>query len=49
MADVIHLQCSECERINYTTFRNKKKKPEKVVKKKFCRWDNKHTEHREAK
>jgi large subunit ribosomal protein L33 len=49
MADTIQLQCSECERINYTTFRNKKTNPEKVVKKKFCRWDKKHTEHREAK
>ena len=49
MADVIQLQCSECSRINYTTFRNKKKNPDKVVKKKFCRWDNKHTDHTEAK
>ena len=49
MADIIQLQCSECERINYTTFRNKKKSSEKLTKKKFCPWDNKHTEHREAK
>jgi len=49
MADIIHLQCSECERINYTTFRNKKNHPAKVVKKKYCRWDRKHTEHKEAK
>ena len=49
MADTIHLQCTECDRINYTTFRNKKKNPEKVNKKKFCRWDNKHTEHKESK
>ena len=48
MADVIQLQCTECDRINYTTFRNKKKKSDKITKKKFCRWDNKHTEHKEA-
>lgn len=49
MADTIHLQCSECNRINYTTFRNKKRNPDKVAKKKFCRWDNKHTDHKETK
>ncbi len=49
MADVIQLQCTVCERINYTTFRNKKQHPDKVVKKKYCRWDNRHTEHKEAK
>ena len=49
MADTIHLECTECSRINYTTFRNKKTQPEKVVKKKYCRWDRKHTEHKETK
>jgi len=49
MADIIHLQCSECSRINYTTFRNKRKNPDKIVKKKYCRWDRRHTEHKEHK
>ena len=49
MADVIRLQCTECERENYTTFRNKKKTATKIEKKKYCRWDRKHTLHKEAK
>ena len=49
MADFIQLQCAECDRINYSTFRNKKKSQEKLVKKKYCPWDRKHTEHKEAK
>ena len=49
MADFIQLQCTECERINYSTFRNKKTKQEKLVKKKYCPWDRKHTEHKEVK
>ena len=49
MADTIQLQCTVCSRINYTTFRNKKTNTTKIVKKKYCRWDRKHTEHKEAK
>ena len=49
MADIIQLQCTECDRINYTTFRNKKKSQEKLNKKKYCRWDRKHTLHKEHK
>jgi large subunit ribosomal protein L33 len=49
MADFIQLQCSECQRINYSTFRNKKTKQEKLLKKKYCPWDRKHTDHKEVK
>jgi large subunit ribosomal protein L33 len=49
MADFVQLQCTECERINYSTFRNKKTKQDKLVKKKYCPWDRKHTEHKEVK
>ena len=49
MRDIVHLQCAECDRINYTTFRNKKTMPDKVEKKKYCRWDKKHTVHKETK
>jgi len=49
MTETISLQCTECDRINYTTLRNKKKNPNKIAKKKFCRWDNKHTDHKESK
>jgi large subunit ribosomal protein L33 len=49
MADFIRLECTECGRENYSTFRNKKKQSGKIEKKKYCRWDKKHTLHKEAK
>ncbi|MDH4224040.1 MAG: 50S ribosomal protein L33 [Deltaproteobacteria bacterium] len=49
MADTIRLQCTECKRENYTSLRNKKKNPRKVEKNKYCRWDRKHTLHKESK
>ena len=47
--EIITLQCTECKRKNYTSTKNKKKMTDKVEKKKFCRFDRKHTVHREAK
>jgi large subunit ribosomal protein L33 len=49
MADIIQLQCEVCSRINYTTFRNKKIQVNKIEKKKYCRYDRKHTLHKESK
>ncbi len=49
MADFIRLECTECGRQNYSTFRNKKTSNTKIEKKKYCRWDRKHTVHKEAK
>ena len=43
------LQCTVCKRINYHTTRNKKVVPEPLELKKFCRWDRKHTLHKELK
>lgn len=45
----IALQCSECKRKNYTTFKNKKNLQGKLELNKFCRWDKKYTPHKEAK
>jgi large subunit ribosomal protein L33 len=49
MRDIITLQCTECKRRNYTTTRNKKKQTEKLQIKKYCRFDRKHTLHKEVK
>ncbi len=49
MRDIITLACSECKRRNYTTTKNKKKHPEKFSIKKYCKWCNKHTLHKEVK
>jgi len=47
--EIITLACTECKRRNYTTTRNKKTQTERVEMKKFCRFDRKHTAHRETK
>ncbi|HOJ62898.1 MAG TPA: 50S ribosomal protein L33 [Spirochaetota bacterium] len=45
----IALQCSECNRKNYTTRKNRKNMQGKLELKKYCKWDKKHTLHKEAK
>ncbi|MFN2238510.1 MAG: 50S ribosomal protein L33 [Thermoanaerobaculia bacterium] len=47
--EIIHLQCSECKRKNYSTTKNRKTSTEKLELKKFCRFDRRHTPHREVK
>jgi len=47
--EIVHLACSECKRRNYSTTRNKKTMTERIELKKFCRFDRKHTVHREVK
>ena len=45
----ITLVCSECKHENYTTVKNKKNDPDKMELKKFCKWCNKTTVHKEKK
>jgi large subunit ribosomal protein L33 len=47
--EIISLQCTECKRKNYTTTKNRKTMTEKLQLKKFCRFDRRHTPHREVK
>ena len=49
MRDIISLACSECKRRNYSTTRNKKKTPDRLVLKKYCRFCRKHLLHKESK
>jgi len=49
MRDIIHLACEECKRRNYHTTKNKRLHTEKFEVKKYCKWCNKHTMHKEAK
>lgn len=49
MRDIIHLQCSDCKRKNYSTTKNKRTTTGKLEFKKFCRFCGHHTAHREAK
>jgi len=43
------LVCSECKRKNYTTMKNKRNSTGKLVLKKYCSFDRKHTVHKEGK
>jgi len=47
--EIIALQCTECKRRNYTTTKNRKTMQEKLELMKYCKWDRKHTLHRETK
>lgn len=49
MRENVILQCTECKSRNYTATRDKRKKPERLELKKFCKFDRKHTVHRETK
>lgn len=55
---VITLECTECRKnemkrsagvSRYTTKKNRKNTPERIELKKFCRYCNKHTSHKEIK
>ncbi len=47
--EIVTLECEVCKRRNYTTTRNKKVKTEKISIKKYCKFDRKHTLHKEIK
>jgi large subunit ribosomal protein L33 len=45
----VGLACSKCNRRNYTVSKNKQTHPDRIVRKKFCRWCGEHTEHKETR
>lgn len=47
--ELIALQCQECKRKNYTTSKNRKNIQGKLEFSKYCKFDKKHTLHKEAK
>ena len=49
MREIITLACTECKRRNYTTTKSKKNTPGRLEMSKFCKFDRKHTLHRETK
>jgi large subunit ribosomal protein L33 len=46
---IISLECQECKRRNYSTMKNRRNSPEKLVLKKYCRFCRKQTDHKETK
>ncbi len=49
MRENVILQCTECKQRNYTSQRDKRKRPERLEFKKFCKFDRRHTVHKEIK
>ena len=47
--ELIALKCSECDRRNYTTKKNRKNMQGKLELMTYCKWDKKHTLHKESK
>ena len=47
--DLIAMQCTECDRRNYTTKKNRRNTQGKLELKKYCPHDRRHTLHRETK
>ncbi len=45
----IILACTECKNRNYTTSKNKRKNPERIEMKKYCKHCKTHTLHRETR
>ena len=46
---ILSLECQVCKNRNYSTMKNRRNTPEKIVLKKYCPHDRKHTEHKETK
>lgn len=49
MRDKIILACTTCQERNYSKTKNRRKHPERVEYRKFCRRCNVHTPHKETK
>jgi large subunit ribosomal protein L33 len=43
------LACTECQRRNYSTTKNKKNVPDRLELRKYCKWCRRTTVHRETK
>ncbi len=45
--EFIIFECTECKRRNYTSTKEKRNTPGRIELKKYCKYDRKHTVHRE--
>ena len=43
------MACNDCKRRNYITTKDKRKHPDRVEFRKFCRYCRKHTAHKETR
>ncbi|TLS35535.1 50S ribosomal protein L33 [Pseudalkalibacillus caeni] len=49
MRNKVILACTKCNRRNYTSMKNKQSSPDRIEVKKYCKYCNEHTIHRETK
>jgi large subunit ribosomal protein L33 len=47
--EIVFLQCDTCKRQNYAKKKNKKQNPDRLELTKYCKFDRKHTTHKEMK
>ncbi len=45
----VTLECQECKRRNYITTKSKVNTRDRVELQKYCKWDRKHTLHKETR
>jgi len=45
----VTLECTESKRRNYITKNNKNNDRERIELKKYCKWERKHTTHKETR
>jgi large subunit ribosomal protein L33 len=49
MRELVILACEKCKRRNYTTKKNKRLHPDRVEYRKYCRFCDTHTVHKETR
>lgn len=49
MREIITLACTNCKQRNYTTSKNKRTTPDRIEMRKYCKFCNAHTPHRETR
>lgn len=49
MRDIITMECTECKNRNYTTTKNRQNNRDRLELKKYCKFCQQHTLHRETK
>ncbi|MDP8323160.1 MAG: 50S ribosomal protein L33 [Candidatus Stygibacter australis] len=49
MREIVILACEECKQRNYSTMKNRRIHPERVVFKKYCPFCRKHTSHKQTR
>ena len=45
----ITLACTECKQRNYVTVKNRLNDRDRIELRKYCRWERRHTLHRETR